>query len=225
MLNCIHEKIPDGTVKSASLSVNFDESDLVKRIENDLVLKQINDVHAAVSSALRYLHENGVIQIKGGLALLFQSMRIDLEKEAASRRYSRADFKPLAVHYEEKNLQIHVMAEYAMLGEKNLTLALALIYDYFALEKTAFIKKYFKGRESQIKRATSIDSYRRIVEQLNNFDQARIVSGDLSENMLILAGPGSGKTRAVAHRCAYLLRVERLKASQLLVLCYNRSAR
>ena len=92
-----------------------------------------------------------------------------------------------------------------------------------ALEKTAFIKSIL-GRKSQIKRATSIDSYRRIVEQLNNFDQARIVSGDLSENMLILAGPGSGKTRAVAHRCAYLLRVERLKASQLLVLCYNRSA-
>ena len=224
VLNCIIKKIPSGTGRSANLSVNFDESDLVERIENDLVLSKIDDVQAAILSSLRYLHENGVIQIKGGLALLFQSMRIDLKKEAATRRYSKSDFEPLAVHYEEKNLQIHVMAEYAMLGERDLTLALALIYDYFALEKTEFIKKYFKGRESQIKRATSIDSYRRIVEELNNSDQARIVSEDVSKNMLILAGPGSGKTRTVAHRCAYLLRVERLKASQLLVLCYNRSA-
>ena len=152
MLNCIHEKIPDGAVKSASLSVNF-ESDLVKRIENDLVLKQINDVHAAVSSALRYLHENGVIQIKGGLALLFQSMRIDLKKEQHPVDTQELILS-LSRYIMGKNLQIHVMAEYAMLGEKNLTLALALIYDYFALEKTAFIKKYFKGRESQIKRAT-----------------------------------------------------------------------
>ena len=42
--------------------------------------------------------------------------------------------------------------------------------------------------------------------------------------MLILAGPGSGKTRTVVHRCAYLLRVERVRPQSVLVCCFNRHA-
>ena len=44
------------------------------------------------------------------------------------------------------------------------------------------------------------------------------------QNMLVLAGPGSGKTTVVVHRCAYLLQVERVPARQILVLCFNHSA-
>ena len=43
-------------------------------------------------------------------------------------------------------------------------------------------------------------------------------------HLLILAGPGSGKTRVVVHRCAYLLRVKRVPAQAILVLCFNRNA-
>ena len=42
--------------------------------------------------------------------------------------------------------------------------------------------------------------------------------------MLILAGPGSGKTKTVVHRCAYLLRVERVRPQSVLVCCFNRNA-
>jgi len=51
-----------------------------------------------------------------------------------------------------------------------------------------------------------------------------IVSAPTTENMLVLAGPGSGKTRVVVHRCAYLLRVERVPARSVLILCFNRQA-
>lgn len=40
----------------------------------------------------------------------------------------------------------------------------------------------------------------------------------------MLAGPGSGKTRVVVHRCAYLLQVERVQPERILVICFNRSA-
>ena len=43
-------------------------------------------------------------------------------------------------------------------------------------------------------------------------------------NLLVLAGPGSGKTRVVAHRWAYLLRVERVRPERILVACFNRHA-
>ena len=42
--------------------------------------------------------------------------------------------------------------------------------------------------------------------------------------MLVLAGPGSGKTRVVAHRCAFLLKIARIRPDRILVVCFNRGA-
>ena len=43
-------------------------------------------------------------------------------------------------------------------------------------------------------------------------------------NVLVLAGPGSGKTRVLVHRIAYLVRVRRQDARGILALVYNRHA-
>ena len=42
--------------------------------------------------------------------------------------------------------------------------------------------------------------------------------------MLALAGPGSGKTRVLVHRIAYLIRVRRENPRSILALAYNRHA-
>jgi ATP-dependent DNA helicase RecQ len=116
------------------------------------------------------------------------------------------------------------MNEYARLGVEKIKQALGLVTAYFAMDKREFVQRFFAGRKEVLDRATSQDSYRRIVDNLENPVQMAIVSAPVNENMLVLAGPGSGKTRVVVHRCAYLLRVARVPASSILILCFNRQA-
>ena len=62
------------------------------------------------------------------------------------------------------------------------------------------------------------------MESLNNAVQQRIVTDKGVQNLLVLAGPGSGKTRVLVHRIAYLIRVMRENPRGILALAYNRHA-
>ena len=75
--------------------------------------------------------------------------------------------------------------------------------------------------------ATSEASWRRIVDGLNPVQRAIVeqrLDGKGSGNRLVLAGPGSGKTRVIVHRVAWLLRVQRVPAAAIIVLTFNRHA-
>src|ERR1019366_1282700 len=116
------------------------------------------------------------------------------------------------------------MGEYARLGLERLQAALDLVTAYFALSKDEFLRRYFKAKPDLLQHATTAHSFQRIVTDLASPAQIKVVTAPLSRNMLILAGPGSGKTRTVVHRCAYLLRVERVRPQSVLVCCFNRHA-
>ena len=63
------------------------------------------------------------------------------------------------------------------------------------------------------------------MESPNNRAQRDIVADDRENtNVLILAGPGSGKTRVLLHRIAYLIRARRENPRSILALAYNRHA-
>lgn len=223
-LNAILAKIPEKTAASGSLLVAFGIDDIAGAIRSDLFLAgKLNDMLAAIDRALMFLHEQRVIILQQGLAVFRQAMTIKVMGEGKSR-YQKKDFEPLALHYKERTFQVHVMNEYARLGSEKIRQALDFVLAYFSLDRMSFIRRFFGNRKEILERATSAESYRRIVENLGNQVQCGIVSAPADENMLILAGPGSGKTRTVVHRCAYLLRVERVPGRSILILCFNRSA-
>ena len=88
-----------------------------------------------------------------------------------------------------------------------------------------FLRRWLPGREKELARQTTPASWRAIVESLNNPVQQRIVTDDREQtNVLVLAGPGSGKTRVLVHRIAYLVRVRRENPRGILALTYNRHA-
>ena len=103
--------------------------------------------------------------------------------------------------------------------------ALRLAMDYFALHEEAFLRRWLTDRNKETSRQTTPESWRQIVEILNNPTQRRIVADDRKQtNVLVLAGPGSGKTRVLVHRIAYLVRVKRENPQGILALAYNRHA-
>ncbi len=210
---------------NGNVQLVFTSDDLSAAIKNDLTLSvEVKKVLPAIERALMFLHEQHVIELQGGLAVLRQAMTLRLAKAAKRRYYSKGDFKPLEVHYREKRLQVHVMMRYATLAFEKVARALTLVLDYFALGRVKFINKYFEGDKDLLEKATTAESFRMIVESLRNPFQIGVVGRPVDDSMLILAGPGSGKTTVIVHRCAYLLEVERIPARQILVLCFNHSS-
>ena len=197
---------------------------LLSSLEYDLIIKaEAKDLSKLMDRSLLWLHEQEVIRLNKGLAVFRPAMTIRLEQDR--RGFLKADFEPLKIHYEQQMLQIHVMAEYVQRGLRAMAEALHLAMDYFSLKRDTFISRWLPDREEELARQTTPESWRSIVESLNNTVQQRIVTDDREKtNILVLAGPGSRKTRVLVHRIAYLIRVKRENARGILALAYNRHA-
>lgn len=198
--------------------------DLIHAIETDLTLKsQVKDYVKLLHTALLWLHELDIVKLNKGLAIFRPAMTIRMEKTGS--RFTKADYQPLELHYREQTIQVHIMSEYAERGLKSMESALSLTLDYFELKQEDFLKKWLPNKRKELTIETTAESWVRIVDLLNNTDQKKIVTDTRdSTNVLILAGPGSGKTRTLVHRMAYLIRVRREKPDSIIALAYNRHA-
>ena len=198
---------------------------LLQAIESDLILKNsVKNTSRLMDRALLWLHELEVIRLNKGLAVYRPAMTIRLEQRER-RGFARSDFEPLELHYKGKVLQIHVMVEFAERGLAAMSDALRLAMDYFTLREDAFLARWLPGRDKEIGRETTPQSWWAIVESLKNpVQQNIVVDTGRRANVLVLAGPGSGKTRVLVHRIAYLIRVRRAKARGIVALAYNRHA-
>ena len=176
-----------------------------------------------LDNAMLWLHHQQVIRLNRGLGIFTPAMTIRLEKEGG--HFTNADYEPLQNYYDAQTVQIHIMAEYARRGLESTADAIRLTMDYFSMEQPDFLKKWLPNRESELQRQTTQESFRRIVTDLNHRTQQNIVSDDrVQTSVLIIAGPGAGKTRVLVHRIAYLIRCKREPAGSIIALAYNRHA-
>ncbi|MDO9637291.1 MAG: RecQ family ATP-dependent DNA helicase [Pseudotabrizicola sp.] len=224
LLEFLIAKVPTGT-RGKDIQVETTLGHLIAELNGDAVIKTsgVRDMTKLMERALLWLHEQQVLTLGKGLTVFRSAMTIHLKPDRAS--FSAKDFLPLQEHYREQTLQTHVMGAYAEKGLDRIDEAQALARDYFTLDQDRFLRRWMPGRGVEIRRQTTGRAWKQIVDDLGNPTQQDIVADDREEtNVLVLAGPGSGKTRVLVHRIAYLLRVRRENPQGILVLTYNRHA-
>ncbi|MCF1183586.1 RecQ family ATP-dependent DNA helicase [Marichromatium gracile] len=225
LLRFLIARIPEG-VRRKDVLVSTTFGELLGCIEGDAVLAATlrpEQRRAAIEHVLLFLHQQEVLALNHGMTVMRRAMTIALAPERTGG-YQRKDHDRLDAHYRERRFQIHAMREYAERAlDSGMDAARTLLADYFSQSRQAFQRRYFAGKAEVLKLATSEASWRAIVEPLNAIQRGIVTAHD-DRNRLVLAGPGSGKTRVVVHRIAYLLRVLRVPAASIIALTFNRHA-
>ena len=122
--------------------------------------------------------------------------------------------------YANKIQQINIVGEYVRKMLSGNSDALEFVDDYFQLNYSSFLQKYFPGkRRDEINRKMTNTKLQRLLGELSE-TQLEIVKDDRPGSIVVMAGPGSGKTRVLVHKLAYLLLEEDVKHEQLLMLTF-----
>ena len=172
--------------------------------------------------ALLYLNKIKSIQLEGGFMVFYNRLNIE-DIDRSKPKFTTTDFEKIGQHYLHKTEQIHIVGEYAKRRLQNYESALIFVNDYFSLHYPDFLQKYFPRRSGEISRPLTPSRLKEIVGELDT-DQSRIVNDGKSKNILVLAGPGSGKTKVLVHKIASLLLLEDIKPEQFLMLTFSKAA-
>ncbi|MCA9569929.1 MAG: ATP-dependent helicase, partial [Myxococcales bacterium] len=216
--------LADGTGRQVHVASELEH--LVAVVEDDLWLRgRLVSVPDAVRAAIGWMHDIRVITVDNGLAVFRSAMRLDRSPSwpGLRGREARETTEALRRHQLHRILRVHVMDAWARTWLTDPERAEHLRADWFALPLDAFQERWFPGERERLARPTTAESYRSIVTDLGDPHQEALVTRDVRRNHLVLAGPGSGKTRILVHRVAWLLRCQRVRAGQILVVCYTRA--
>ena len=204
--------------------IEFSVHELKESFEQRLNLFEMKVSIEDVEDTLFYLSKIEAIKIEGGFLVIYNRLTIERLEQDNKRRYKNDDYQKLNQFYENKVQQIHIVGEYAkkMIGDYKGALQFA--DDYFQLNYTSFLNKYFKGsRQNEIKRNITPAKFRQLFGLLSP-TQLEIIKDNETKYIAVLAGPGSGKTRVLVHKLASLLLMEDVKHEQLLMVTFSRAA-
>ncbi len=172
--------------------------------------------------ALLFLNQIKSIKLEGGFMVSYNRLNIE-EIDSSLPRFTKENFDKMDQHYHHKTEQIHIVGEYAKRRLQNYESALAYVNDYFSQPYEEFLAKYFPRRKKEISRPLTPERFKKIAGELD-IDQRSIVDDNKSDNILVLAGPGSGKTKVLVHKIASLLLLEDIKPEQFLMLTFSKAA-
>ena len=224
LLQQIEGELAQGT-RGKELKVGSDYGKLSHAIETNIGIssKLKEDARKIVDRGLLWLHEQQILRLGQGLTVFKSAMTLKVLD--SQRTFTAGDHKELAEHYAAQTEQVHIMHEYARTGQNDPKRAQRLVNDYFSLSADEFKQSWGQNKTKEWKRPTLDESYTDIVRKLGNKVQEEVVKDDrVKTNILVIAGPGTGKTRMLVHRVAYLTKIRRERPESILVLTYNAHA-
>lgn len=210
--------------KQGEMLVGFSVHELKTAYENSALLFKYTVDIEDIEECLFYLSRIEAIKIEGGFLVVYNSITIERTEQDNLKRYTKEDYQKLNQFYQGKIQQIHIVGEYANRMLENYKEALQFVEDYFHLNYSSFLSKYFKGsRRDEIKQNITPTKFKQLFGVLSPA-QLNIVKDSESKHIVVAAGPGSGKTRVLVHKLASLLLMEDVKHEQLLMLTFSRAA-
>jgi ATP-dependent DNA helicase RecQ len=216
--------IGDTNLQKEETLVEFSVLELKTAFDAQLTLFGRETTLDDVEDALFYLSRLEALKIEGGFMVVYNAMAIERLEKDNRRRYKLEDYQKLEQFYQNKRQQIHIVGEYANKMIRNYKDALQFVNDYFQLNYTAFLNKYFKGsRQDEIKMNITPAKFRQIFGELST-SQLQVINDSCSRYIVVAAGPGSGKTRVLVHKLASLFLMEDVKHEQLLMVTFSRAA-
>lgn len=204
--------------------VEFSVLELKQAFEYRMTFANTKVSTKEIEEALFYLSRIEALTIEGGFLIVYNSLMIERLELDNRRKYRNDDYQKLEQFYNNKMQQIHIVGEYAKKMLDDYNAALRFVDDYFSLNYSSFLNRYFPGsRQNEIKRNITPAKFKQLFGELSP-TQLKIINDKESKYIVVAAGPGSGKTRILVHKLASLLMMEDVKHEQLLMLTFSRAA-
>jgi ATP-dependent DNA helicase RecQ len=223
IINYLYTKVENSASDKDSL-VEFSVYELKSNYElpSNLFVRKCDP--AEIEDALFFLSRIEAIKIEGGFLVVYNRLTIERLELNNKIQYKNDDYAKLSSFYDNRVQQIHIVGEYAKKMVYNYDEALKFVNDYFQLNTSSFLTRYFPGsRQNDIKRNITPAKYRQLFGTLTA-EQRRIIDDRDSRYVVVAAGPGSGKTRVLVHKLAALALMEDVKTDQMLMLTFSRAA-
>ena len=227
LIDYLHKKSTDSSdnsVEKEELLVEFSVHELKDALKDRVQLFDLNVSIDDIEDTLFYLSRIEAIKIEGGFLVIYNRLTIDRVEGNNKVQYKNEDYQKLNQFYDNKAQQIHIVGEYAKKMIEDYKSALQFVEDYFQLNYSSFLNKYFPGsRQDEIKNTLTPAKFQQLFGLLSPA-QLEIIKDHQSKYIVVAAGPGSGKTRVLVHKLASLLLMEDVKHEQLLMLTFSRAA-
>ena len=211
-------------VELNEILVEFSVHELRDNYVNESEMFKVEASIEDIEDSLFYLSRIEAIKIEGGFLVIYNKLTIDRLEHNNQIQYKKDDYSQLEQFYQNKMQQIHIVGEYAKKMLVDYQEALSFVEDYFQLNYTSFLNKYFPGsRKDELQRNITPKKFKQLFGELSP-RQLKIIKDNVNQYILVAAGPGSGKTRVLVHKLASLLLMEDVKHEQLLMLTFSRAA-
>jgi ATP-dependent DNA helicase RecQ len=218
------EAASDSVRQKEQVLVEFSVHELKDAYEKSQKLIKQSISISDIEETLFFLSRIDALKIEGGFLVVYNRLAIERIEKDNKIRYKIDDYEKLGQFYENKVQQIHIVGEYAKKMISDYKEALQFVEDYFHLNYSSFLNKYFNTeRQGEIKRYLTPAKFRQLFGELSA-TQLNIIKDNQSKYIVVAAGPGSGKTRILVHKLASLLLMEDVKHEQLLMVTFSRAA-